>query len=213
MKVVLFGASGYVGTAISKELIARGHEVVGVTRTTANPVADGVSPAQGSTHDADFVRTVSAGADAIVVATPGRETDGKALLDDVPSLLETSAAENLRLGIVGGAGGLNVAPGGPRLFDGPDFPAEFKHEAMSHFTVLEALRASGTDVDWFYVSPSAEFGGYNPGEATGTYRVGGDELLVGADGHSFISGADYAKAFVDELETPKHHRERFTVGY
>jgi putative NADH-flavin reductase len=52
-----------------------------------------------------------------------------------------------------------------------------------------------------------------PGVRTGVYRVGADELLVTADGSSAISMEDLAVALVDEAETPKHHRTRFTVGY
>ncbi len=54
---------------------------------------------------------------------------------------------------------------------------------------------------------------FAPGERTGKFRLGKDELLVGADGQSRISTEDFAIALVDELEQPKHSRERFTVGY
>jgi putative NADH-flavin reductase len=59
----------------------------------------------------------------------------------------------------------------------------------------------------------ASFGAHTPGEATGRYRTGGDVLLADADGNSNISGADYAKAFVDEIEQPEHRRQRFSVAY
>ena len=118
-----------------------------------------------------------------------------------------------RLLVVGGAGSLQVTEGGPRLVDTPEFPAAFKDEALSHADVLTALRETSDDIDWFYVSPAAGFGSYAPGEATGTYRVGGDVLLTDASGTSFISGADFALAFVDEIEQGRHHRERFTAAY
>ena len=54
---------------------------------------------------------------------------------------------------------------------------------------------------------------WNPGERTGTYRDGGDVVVTDDEGESFISGADLAVAVVDEIEDPKHLRERFTVGY
>ena len=78
---------------------------------------------------------------------------------------------------------------------------------------LAVLLQTAPDVDWFYLSPAASFGSYAPGEATDRYRVGGDVLLTDADGNSNISGADYAKAFVDEIEQPAHRRQRFTVAY
>lgn len=55
--------------------------------------------------------------------------------------------------------------------------------------------------------------GFAPGERTGKFRLGRDQLLVGADGKSRISMEDYAIAFVDELESPRHARARFTAGY
>ncbi len=71
--------------------------------------------------------------------------------------------------------------------------------------MLQALRKSPGDVDWFCLSPAAEeFGSYNPGEPIGIYRVGGDVLLRDANGRSYISGADYALAFVDEIEQARH---------
>lgn len=52
-----------------------------------------------------------------------------------------------------------------------------------------------------------------PGERTGKYRIGSDRLLIDGQGQSHISMEDYAIALVDELESPQHIRERFTVGY
>jgi hypothetical protein len=63
---------------------------------------------------------------------------------------------------------------------------------------------------WTFLSPSYFFA---PGERTGKFRLGKDELLVAADGQSRISTEDFAIALVDELEQPKHSRQRFTVGY
>ncbi len=50
-------------------------------------------------------------------------------------------------------------------------------------------------------------------ERTGKFRLGGDELLTPAEGMSRITFPDFAIAMVDEIETPKHRRKRFTVGY
>ncbi|RZJ10674.1 MAG: NAD(P)-dependent oxidoreductase, partial [Haliea sp.] len=60
------------------------------------------------------------------------------------------------------------------------------------------------------LSPSAVIA---PGERTGSFRLGGDQLLTGADGASRISVQDYAVAMLDELEKPAHSRRRFTAGY
>jgi putative NADH-flavin reductase len=109
---------------------------------------------------------------------------------------------------VGGAGTLEVAPG-KALIDTPDFPEAYKREAAAGGKFLDALR-SEREIDWTCLSPSAEF---VPGRRTGQFRLGDDRLLVDASGRSWISMEDFAIALVDELETPKHCRRRFTVGY
>jgi putative NADH-flavin reductase len=93
------------------------------------------------------------------------------------------------------------------------FPEEYRAEAEAHGRVLEALQASGSGVDWFYVSPPFGFGAHNPGTGTGTFRLGTDVLITDADGNADISGADFAIAFADEIDEPAHHRARFTLGY
>ena len=113
-----------------------------------------------------------------------------------------------RLLVVGGAGSLEVAPG-RLLIDTPEFPAEYKPEALAGKEFLRVLRAEH-DLDWTYLSPSAVF---VPGPKTGTFRLGTDSLLTGADGKSWVSMEDFAIAMVDELEKPRHSRQRFTVGY
>ena len=124
-----------------------------------------------------------------------------------------TAQAGARFGIIGGAGSLHVVEGGPLLVDGPEFPEAFRAEARTMVGVLDALRDSAEDLDWFMVSPAAGYGAYAPGERTGSYRVGGDVLLADDAGTSFISGEDFAIAVVDEIENPKHSRGRFTVGY
>ncbi|GAA1988878.1 NAD(P)-dependent oxidoreductase [Amycolatopsis minnesotensis] len=213
-KLVLFGATGYAGRHITDEALRRGHEVVAVARSVEGLAERaGVTPKQGTLHDEAFVAEAAKGADVLVVAIPGRPIDGKRLLDAVPALASAAKDNGARIGVVGGAGSLLVGEGGPRVIDGPEFPDEFKPEAGNHAEVLEALRAQPADVDWFYVSPAAEFGAWNEGERTGRFRLGGDVLLTDADGHSRIGGADYAIAFVDEIDEPAHRRQRFTVAY
>lgn len=109
--------------------------------------------------------------------------------------------------VVGGAGSLLVAPG-QRLVDQPDFPEAYKAEATKGADFLDLLKTV-TDLDWTFLSPSMMF---IPGERTGTFRLGKDDLLTNEQGSS-ISFADYAIALVDEVETPRHIRQRFTVGY
>ncbi len=212
--IVVFGGTGYAGSAITHEALSRGHQVVAVARDTSKlEPADGLTLAQGDAFDADFVADVTKGADVVVVSLHAVQSDGTELKDKFQHFVDAAATAGARLGIVGGAGSLLVAEDGPRLFDTPDFPDAFKQEAKSHAAILDALRASDTEVDWFYVSPAAAFGGYNPGERRGTYRTSDEVLLTDDEGNSDISGADYAIAIVDEVEQPAHHKARFGVAY
>jgi putative NADH-flavin reductase len=213
--VAIFGGTGYAGGAIAAEAVKRGLNVISISRAPGSePAVPGVDYRQGSVHDATLVDRVAGEADVIVVSirhAPG--DDGVALIGGLPALSSSIAKHGKRLGWVGGAATLLVADGGPRLLDTPEFPDAYKGEASAAGDLLEALRADTTGVDWFFVSPAAAFGSYNPGIATGAYRVGGDLLLTDADGKSEISGADFALAIVDEITSPRHHRTRFTVAY
>jgi len=131
-------------------------------------------------------------------------------------VLAEAARHDTRVGVVGGGGTLSSVAGGPSLIEqaniqDPTLP-HFA-EGLGHVRVLEVMRGDTSDGDWFYLSPPPAFGSHVPGEITGRYQVGGDVLLTGADGNSEISGEDYALAFNDELDTPRHHRIRFTVAH
>jgi hypothetical protein len=110
--------------------------------------------------------------------------------------------------VVGGAGSLEIAPGSA-LIDQPNFPPVAKAEASAGRDFLNTLKTE-RELDWTYLSPAAFF---SPGERTGKFRIGKDQLLTGADGQSKISMEDYAIALADEIEHPQHSRQRFTVGY
>lgn len=211
--IVVFGATGYAGGHIARELASRGHRVVGVSRSiTADQAPSGGEARAGSIFDGAFVRDVTEGADAVVVALRYFTEDGPQLESAIPTLLTVAEERGARLGIVGGAASLQVSEGGPFLFDTPEFPDAFKPEAGAAAKALHTLREADTEADWFFVSPAASFGSHAPGERTGTYRLGKDVLVVDDEGNSAISGGDYAIAFADEIEQPTHHKERFAVG-
>ena len=112
-----------------------------------------------------------------------------------------------RLLIVGGAGSLEVAPG-LQLANSPTFPEAWKPIATAHIEALEVYLKA--DLNWTYFSPAAMF---QPGERTGTFRIGSDQLLVDEKGESRISTEDYAIAMLDEVEKPRFIRKRFTIAY
>jgi putative NADH-flavin reductase len=211
--IAIIGGTGYAGGHITAEVLSRGHHVISVSRNTPPDPPAEVEVRTGSIEDETLISKLFVDADVVIIAIPGAVDGQPYLINFVPRLLALTAAHDTRLGIVGGAGSLAVAPGGPLVIDLPQFPEEFKLEAGSHAQVLEALRAAGTSADWFYVSPAASFGARTPGERTGTYRTGDDILVTDAEGNSAIGGEDFAIAFVDEIEKPVHRRTRFTVAY
>lgn len=212
-KIKVLGGTGFAGGNIVREAVRRGHEVTSYSRNLPARPVDGAQYRTGSVFDRAFLAGTVTDADVLIEAlSPRGELAGK--LESVFAELAALAQHSgVRLGVVGGAASLLVAPGGPRILDATDLPAEFLPEARTGAALLETLQETSPDLDWFYVSPPASFGAWAPGEATGTFRVGGDVLLVDGDGKSYISGADLATAIVDEIETPAHRRQRFTVAY
>jgi putative NADH-flavin reductase len=211
-RISVFGGTGYAGSNIAREAARRGHQVTSVSRTLPDEQTDGVTYVQGSLLDPTDRTKALDGADVVVVAAAPRGDMAETLRGGIAALAVEAAEAGVRLGAIGGAGALQVTEGGPRLFDGEDFPAEYKPESLTMLAVLGDLQAT-EGLDWFYVRPPAMFGAFNPGEARGTYRVGGQVLLSDEHGVSDIGGADFGAAIVDEIETPAHRRTPFTVAY
>jgi uncharacterized protein len=213
MDIVLFGASGMVGSRVLQELLARGHRVTAVVRDPSRVAkAPGVSALQGDLTDAAKVASYLEGADAVISAySPGQGTERRLLQATEALLAGARQAGVARVIIVGGAGSLFVAPGVTVLESG-HLPKEWVPIAQAHSDTLSLIRDSETaaDLDWTYFSPA---GFIQPGERTGKFRLGRDELVVDAQGQSRISAEDYAIALVDELEHPQHVQQRFTIGY
>lgn len=214
-RITILGGTGYAGRNIAQTAVAKGHDVVSYSRNLPADPIEGVDYRTGDFQDDAVLQAAVDGSDVIVSAvSPRGELAGIGKLRAVEAKVAQLAAQaGVRFGVVGGAGSLRVSENGPLVVDTPDFPGEFKDEARELGSILEDLRASDTKLDWFFLSPAGGFGAYAPGESTGHYRLGEDQLIVDDQGNSFISGADYALAFVDEIEKPAHHRARFTVAY
>ena len=198
MKIIVYGATGMVGSQIAEAALARGHEVTAVSRSGADVA--GATALVADIADTDIFSALAADADAVVVAVPPDRTGGPAepMVDAHRRLI--AARPDARLLVVGGAGSLLVGDG--RLVDAPGFPDAYKPEAKAFTTVLDDYRAS-SGLDWTLVSPSPMIA---PGERTG-YVLGTDSPV----GDS-VTTSDFADAIVDELEVPAHKGRRFTVA-
>ncbi|MDP4240866.1 MAG: NAD(P)-dependent oxidoreductase [Bacteroidota bacterium] len=214
-KIALIGASGFVGSALLHEALERGHSVTAIVRhpekiTWESP---NLHVKQGDILSEESVPELIAGADVVISAyNPGWNNPNIAVdtAKGYKSIINgVKSAGISRLLIVGGAGSLLVSPG-KRVMDTAAIPESFKPGIKSLADVLYTLQEEEKELDWAFFSPA---GSIAPGERTGKFRLGKDDLVADRDGKSNISVEDYAVAMLDEVEIPQHHRERFTIGY
>jgi uncharacterized protein len=211
VKIVIFG-TGFVGSAIVRELAQRGHEVTAVSRSASTALPDNVNSIIGDVDDDTLIDSVTADKDAIVSALPARAGESS-LSEAVAILIRAADATGARLGVVGGASIIPVHEGEPPEGDTPQFPAQFAPLHHAHQAALNILAAAPENVDWFYLIPAGEFGPHNPGTRTGVYRTSSTSQVTNDAGHSLLGVEDYAIAFADELEHPLTHRAWLAIGY
>nr|WP_150776766.1 NAD(P)-dependent oxidoreductase [Pseudomonas fluorescens]VVM56016.1 hypothetical protein PS652_01039 [Pseudomonas fluorescens] len=202
-KIAIIGATGRAGSQLLEEALRRGHSVTAIARDTSKlQVREGVKNVALDISDAAALEQAVQGHDVVLSAAHFSTIKPQAIIEPV------KRAGVKRLLVVGGAGSL-LLPSGHKVIDSPAFPEAYKAEATAGGHYLDTLRQE-KDLDWTFLSPSAEF---VEGARSGAYKLGKDHLLIGVDGKSWISFADYAIAMLDEVEKPAHSRQRFTVGY
>ena len=211
VKIALIGATGFIGSAILTEALNRGHAVTAIARHTDQlPHHANLTAKAGDGTDEAQAAALFAGHDAVISSfAPRGETDQyKGFVESYKAVINAvKKADVKRLLVVGGAGSLEF--NGVQLVDSGAIPEAWKVGVLGLREVLYTLRKE-KDLDWTFLSPSQTIA---PGERTGKFRLGLDYLLVDANGESRISVEDFAVAMIDELESPAHSRQRFTVGY
>jgi uncharacterized protein len=219
MKVALIGASGFVGAKILAEALQRGHHVMAIGRHPEKlQPQENLTIAKVDVHDVDELAKVLTGQDVVISAfNPGRSAipDPDAYEKFVRghrAIITASKKAGIKrfLG-VGGAASLKTAAN-VELLDSPDFPAAYEafKPGIRGTRELYYLLKAEPSLDWIFLAPSIQI---VEGERTGKFRLGKDHIIYDAAGVSKISLQDYAVAMIDELDHPKHHNERFTVGY
>ena len=213
-RITLFGASGTIGSRILDEALQRGHTVTAVVRhpdrlTRRHPQ---LTVEAGDATAADDVARHAKDRDAVISAVGGGDGPGhQALIEPAARALiaglRTLNPDAPRLIVVNGAGSLRT-PDGRQVWDAPGLAAFLVQIMHAHGDALSYLRGVD-DIAWTALSPAAMI---TPGERTGSYRTGVDDLLVDEAGDSGISTEDYAVALLDELEHPQHVGRRFTVA-
>ncbi len=208
MKILVVGGSGMVGSRVVAEAAGRGHEVIAGARNPEKIAAtDNVSAVKVDATSADSIAQAAQDVDAIVISVSPRNggdpiTEASEVGDAAIAAANTTGK---RLVYVGGAGSLLLPDGNPVAETLPD---EYRGEALGMRGVRDKLQAS--TLNWTFFSPAAMI---QPGEKTGSYRLGTTSLMFNEKGESSISAEDYADALVNELENPAHKGEQFTIAY
>jgi putative NADH-flavin reductase len=213
MRVAIIGASGNIGSYIRDEALARGHQVTAIVRHPEKiTVRDPLLTTVKADILIDKVDELVKGHDAVISAYNAGWSNPDVYNETIKGakaiITGVKKSGIKRLLVVGGAGSLEVAPG-VQLIDTMDFPENVKGAVLATRETLYMLKKEDK-LEWTFLSPPQSIA---PGERTGHYRVGKDQLIKNKDGESKISTQDYAIAMLDELEHPQHIRKRFTIAY
>jgi putative NADH-flavin reductase len=213
MRIALIGATGFIGSHVLNEALDRKHEVTAIVRRPERaPVRSGLIAKRGDVHDPDALAGLLAGHGAVISAFSAAKDAPdiyQSMVDGAKGIIVATKKSGVeRLLVVGGAGSLEIAPG-RQVVEEPDFPEQWKAGSLGTRQFLHLLREE-PDLEWTFLSPAQMI---QPGERTGNFRLGDDQLLMDAEGQSRISLQDYAVAMIDELEEPRHSRRRFSVAY
>ena len=221
LAILVYGATGEVGTHIVDEALARRHKVTAVSRDPSRIEKQhaNLNAAAGDLLDTDSIAKLLLGKDVVITSVRGVIGDEKDGRNSLQYIAVVNVVEQLRrmgdaaprLIHVGGSGTLEVAPGVLYADKLPGFllPKGLEIEIEGQILALEYLRAID-DIEWSYATPAKNF---TSGERTGVFRIGGDRAMEDDRGKTRISRADFAVAILDEVELETHTGRRFSVAY
>jgi hypothetical protein len=221
LRILVYGATGKVGTHVVDEALGRAHFVTAVSRDPSRieQQHENLSAVAGDLLDSNSIASLAIDQDVIIISVRGvigkpkipENSLQRIAVENVVNVLRKIGADAPRLIHVGGSGTLEIEPGVlyadkiPKVF----LPKSLEVEIQGQILALEYLRAV-CDVRWSYATPAKNF---TNGKRTGTFRIGGDAMLKDSRGKSKISRRDFAVALIDEAENASYVRQRFSVAY
>ncbi len=221
LRILVYGATGKVGTHVVDEALERGHVVTAVSRDPSRikQQHENLSAVAGDLLDSNSIANLVIDQDVIIVSVRGivgkpkipENAIQRIAVEKVVNVLRDIGNDAPRLIHVGGSGTLEVEPGVlyadkiPKIF----LPKSLEVEIQGQVLALEYLRTVN-DVSWSYATPAKNF---TNGKRTETFRIGGDAVLEDSRGRSRISRRDFAVALIDEAENAAYVRQRFSVAY
>lgn len=221
LKILVYGATGKIGRHVVDEALNRGHLVTAVSRNPSRitQIHDNLSAVQGDILDPKSVASLLVDQDVVIISVRGivgkskdpNDAIQRIAVEQVVNVLRDIGDDSPYLIHVGGSGSLEVEPGVlyadklPKVF----LPKSLEMEIAGQVLALEYLRTV-TDIGWSYATPAKNF---TNGKRTGTFRIGGNQLLKDSRGKSRISRKDFAVALIDEAENAEHVQQRFSVAY
>ncbi|MFD2825333.1 NAD(P)-dependent oxidoreductase [Leeuwenhoekiella polynyae] len=214
-KVVVIGATGFVGSTIVNELVNRDFEVTGISRSEKDSDKNNMSYVALNIKEVEKLSTVLEGSDVVVSAFSPAATKPDLIEDFVNGSKAIQQAVKKsgvkRFIVIGGAGSL-LNEEGKQIVDTlpQDLPFIPKSKAARDY--FEIIKKEDK-LDWAYFSPALEM---NPDISigrTGSYRLGTNRPVSDDSGKNRMSVEDVAVVIADEIENPKHHQQQFTAGY
>jgi nucleoside-diphosphate-sugar epimerase len=165
MRVLVTGATGYLGGAVVRSLLAAGHDVVGLVRNDdGSRLPEGVQARRGDLTDAASLAASVEGVDGVIHAGRGKDdTDGAGDLAATRALLDALAGSGRFFVHTSGTWVVGETGGKPATEDAPYNPPQ----ALAFRVPGEEMvrEAAGNGVRSSIVRPGAAYGhggGYLP---------------------------------------------------
>jgi putative NADH-flavin reductase len=215
MKIAVIGATGFVGSQITNELVNRNHEVVGISRKEKVADYDNLQYSAVDVKNINALAEILKGKDVVISAFSPVATSPNLLEDFMEGSIAIQEAVKKagisRFLIIGGGGSL-LTENGTQILDTLPQNLPFIPKSKATRAYFEIIKKE-KDLDWAYFSPALEMNPSITIGRTGKYRLGTDYPLFNEAGKNILSVEDVAVVIADEVENPKHHQVRFTAAY